>query len=339
MTSIKKKIKDWTPETKIKAGQAYRGMPSELYHQHPALSNSGLKTLLDCPARYYYKYLSGECELKETPAQKIGKASHCYILEGEKAFTQRYWHNPYSGFLKDETIAFLCVKGFKAEELKKQKTTELKALLLKTMGIEPKEIELNKNELNQVISLARAINKNPQAKGAFSQKGESEVSLFWNDPETGVMLKCRPDWLPYDCLDIPDYKTTSSVNPAVFAKDFVKYGYHIQSAFYRMGIKEVFGIDVQNFFFVAQEKEPPCITQCFNPDMGFVEFGEKAIRLGIEVFLDCKERGIWETDSDEVIEMSLGNKPDDLAGYFDKKNAIVYLPYWIDSEFEKYEVV
>ena len=84
-----------------------RGMPIDVYHKMPALSNSGLKILLDCPAKYYYKYLSGEYEPKETPSFKIGKACHCYILEGKEEFEKTYWHNPYSDFKKDELVNLL----------------------------------------------------------------------------------------------------------------------------------------------------------------------------------------------------------------------------------------
>ena len=58
-----------------------RGMPSEIYHKMPALSNSGLKTLIKCPAKYYYKYISGEYEPKEKPYFKIGKAAHKYMTQ------------------------------------------------------------------------------------------------------------------------------------------------------------------------------------------------------------------------------------------------------------------
>ena len=66
-----------------------RGIPIDVYHKMPALSNSGLKMLLDCPARYYYKYLSGEYEAKEKPSFKIGKACHCYILDGNESLCKK----------------------------------------------------------------------------------------------------------------------------------------------------------------------------------------------------------------------------------------------------------
>ena len=96
-----------------------RGMPIDVYHKYPALSNSGLKILLDCPAKYYYKYLSGEYEAKEAPHFKIGKACHSYVLEGADEFSKTYWHNPYSDLKKDELVKLLIDKYGYDETIKK----------------------------------------------------------------------------------------------------------------------------------------------------------------------------------------------------------------------------
>ena len=315
-----------------------RGIPIDVYHKMPALSNSGLKMLLDCPARYYYKYLSGEYEPKEKPHFKIGKACHCYILEGKEKFEQIYWHNPYSDWLKSDIVQLLQnAYGYDCS-ISKFPVSELTEILLDNAGIVPKQIHLNKNELNQVIGTAKAIKSNKQAYAAFAQKGECELSIFWKDEGSGLWLKCRPDFLPYDCEAVPDYKTCTSVNPAVFYKDFLNFGYHVQAAMYKAGIKAVTGKDVQAFFFVAQEKEPPYITQVFVPDMGLIEHGNKAVRNAISVYLKCKETGIWNTYSDRVVELSLQDKPDDISNDFDPEAGICFAPKYIDSILQKYEV-
>ena len=332
------RLRQWKEGMKIDKPCAVVGMPIEVYHAHEGLSNSGLKMILDCPARYYYKYLSGEYEYQEKPHFKIGKAAHCYILEGANEFTKKYWHNPYAKLVKEDIINILLTKNFKETELKKMKVVELKELLLEVMGIEPKEIELTDSELNQVISLAKAIRENPLAKGAFSQKGRSEVSLFWRDEETGVMLKCRPDWLPKNHKDIPDYKTCEAVEPEKFYDAVFKYGYHIQSAMYQEGIRNVFGDEVKHFFFVGQEKEPPFISQVFLLDPAHILYGEKAMRLGIRKYIECMEKGIWETYSNRVIYLSIAPKPDDLPTNYDRENSVCYAPAYLDKMLARYEL-
>lgn len=333
---IKDLIIDYKEGMEIKPPCIIRGMPSEVYHSIEGLSNSGLKMLLDCPARYYFKYLSGEYEAKEKPSFKIGKACHTYILEGQEVFENTYWHNPYSDYTKKEIVRILQEKFGYDCTIEKYLLTDLMEMLLVSEGIEPKEIHLTKNELNQVIGTARAIKSNKHALAAFSQKGESELSIFWQDENTGVLLKCRPDYLPYDCKLVPDYKTASSVNPNTFYGDFIKFGYHVQAAMYKEGIKAVAGIDVDSFFFVAQEKEPPYITQVFIQDDGIINYGYKAVRKAIATYLECKEKGYWDTYSNHIIQMSLEPKPEDLPTNFDKEKSVCYAPYYIDSILAQY---
>lgn len=333
---IKDLIIDYTEGMEINAPCIIRNMPSEVYHSIEGLSNSGLKMLLDCPARYYYKYLSGEYEPKEKPSFKIGKACHCYILEGQEVFEQKYWSNPYSDLNKADIVNLLIDNYGYDKTISKFLVSDLMGMLLNHAGIEPKEIELNKNELNQVIGTARAIKENKHALAAFSQKGESELSLFWKDEETGVLLKCRPDFLPYDCKLVPDYKTACSVNPETFYGDFIKFGYHVQAAMYREGIKAVSGIDVESFFFVAQEKEPPYITQVYLPDDSIIDYGKKAARKAINIFLECQAKGFWDTYTSHVIQMSLEPRPEELPTNFDSEHSICYAPKYIDNILSQY---
>jgi len=316
---------------------AIRNMPIDVYHRAPALSNSGLKILLDCPAKYYYKYLSGEYEPKEKPSFKIGKAAHCYLLEGKEAFEKIYWHNPYSEYKKEDLVKILEAGGY-SKSISKCSVAELNEFLMNEAGIEPKEIHLSSSELNQIVCMARSANADPEVKNALSQKGESEISLFWEDEKTGVILKCRPDYLPYDCLNVPDYKTSDTANPREFLKKFVSYGYHVQAAMYKMGIKAVFDVDVENFFFLVQEKEPPYVSQIFNPSPQWLTWGEKAIYNAIEKYKECQETGIWGTYTDKIIELSIEPPPDDILGAYDAENAICYAPSWVDRELERYEI-
>ena len=108
---------------------------------------------------------------------------------------------------------------------------------------------------------------------------------------------------------------------------------------YRMGIKAVTDIDVDNFFFIVQEKEAPYITQIFNPATEhLITWGEKAICAGIEKYLECKEKDLWEGYTNRIVELRIEPSPDDVIGNYDKENGIIYAPKWLDNELMKYEV-
>jgi hypothetical protein len=332
--SIKPLIIDYEENMLINEPCIIRGMPDEVYHNSKGLSRSGLKLLLDCPAKYYYKYLSGEYEPKEKPSFKIGKAAHKYILEGKESFENTYWHNPYSDLKKADIEKLLFEKHNYSE---KGLMSDLMGRLLDFEGIHPKEIELSQSELNIIVGLARSIRSNPTANAAFKQDGESELSIFWIDEETGLWLKCRPDFLPYNCQLVPDYKTTTSAKPENLWTSFIDYGYHLQAAMYRQGIKAVTGLEVENFFFVMQEKEPPFISQIFVPDELMIDSGEKQMRYAIDRYVECKETGIWQAYSDKIIQLSLAPRPEDLSTNFDAENGTAYAPAWVDAALLKYD--
>lgn len=329
------KIIDYKEGMKIKKPCIVRGIPNEVYHKMPALSNSGLKTLLDCPAKYYYKYLSGEYELKEKPHFKIGKAVHCYLLEGREAFEKIYWLNPYKDLLKEEKLRLLEEKGY--TNVKTLKVSELEAFLLEADGIEQKQIELNNSEMNQIVCMVNAAKRDIKTSAALSQLGEPELSVFWYEEKYDLWFKCRPDFLPYNPINIPDYKTSDSVRPEIFYKKFIDYGYFIQGAMYKRGIKAVLDIDVENFYFIAQEKEPPYVTQIFNPAEAFFLWGDKAIDNAVSVYKSCKEKGVWGGYTDKIVELTTDPMPDYIESNYDKINGIVYAPFWIDKMLEKYE--
>jgi len=376
--SIKNHIIEYQENMQITEPCIIRNMPIGVYHGISGISTSGIKLLLDCPAKYYYKYLSGQYQPEERKDLKIGKACHSYILEGKDAFMQTYWHNPYFGLDKQSLLNTLkerfdliidkdfeitaaqkindsfqyrqqkrdllpLLKDFDTEKpLTTLKTSEIVNILLSLDGIERKEVELNSTELNQVVNMARAINDNEFAKNAFNQEGESELSIFWVDEATGLWLKCRPDFLPYDCEDVADYKTTKSASPTSFFNDFIKFGYHQQAAFYKWGINEATKAllgspkEVEHFFFVAQEKEAPHITQIYFPCEVLVDHGLNAVKKALEIYLNCQETGIWQTYTQRIIEISLSPKPDDLYGNFDEENGIIFAPNWVDGELMKY---
>ena len=74
----------------IKPG-IYRDIPSYDYHNGKGLSSSNLKDLLRSPLHYITNVKLGN---KETPAMKLGTATHCAILEPER-FDIEYIEAPY----------------------------------------------------------------------------------------------------------------------------------------------------------------------------------------------------------------------------------------------------
>jgi len=73
----------------------YDELSNEEYHECAGLSASAIKLLLDCPARYYHKYLNPNTEnKKDTEALLTGSAFHTLVLEPHE-FDNRYVRMPH----------------------------------------------------------------------------------------------------------------------------------------------------------------------------------------------------------------------------------------------------
>src|SRR5690606_3432102 len=79
------------------------------------------------------------------------------------------------------------------------------------------QVPLKAHEIAAAKQLADAVREDPDARSLLDQPGHAEVSLFATDPETGVEIRGRLDWLPdprkgHRVFPV-DLKTTSDASP------------------------------------------------------------------------------------------------------------------------------
>lgn len=94
--------------------------------------------------------------------------------------------------------------------------------------------------------------------GEAFTNGKPEQTLVWQMGD--VWCRSRLDWVPRNgaAQRWYDYKTTgASANPLEWWRTMYNTGGDVQEAFYRAGIKAVFGTAFVDFLFVVQETEPP----------------------------------------------------------------------------------
>lgn len=87
---------------------------------------------------------------------------------------------------------------------------------------------------------------------------EYQLSLFWDEPKTGLKLKTRPDICQVKKNVVVNLKTCIDGSPAAFSKDLAKYDYPLQAVIEIMGCMET-GLmpHVDNYFWLVVEKRPP----------------------------------------------------------------------------------
>lgn len=261
----------------------YDGIPDHVYHADRAsLSSSGARKLLapSCPALFRWEQDNPQ------PAKKVfdhGHAAHSLIL-GVGAELVEY---PADTLGANGAISTKAAKEFGAEA--------------RANG----QIPLKAEDIKMVHGMAAAIARHPIAS-ALLKTGLAEQSIYWEDPETGIMLRARPDWMSTSGMFIiTDYKTTRSAYRPAFLKSAGELGYHQQDAWYRDGAIAC-GLDPSpGFVFIAQEKTAPYLVSVTQLDADAVNLGRRLNREAIRTYAECLEKNEWPPWPDDLTPQAL----------------------------------
>lgn len=254
-----------------------QGLPEHEYRAHPAISQSALKTLADCPARYQHEL----AHPRTGDWADFGSAVHTLAL-GAGPDVIRLDH-------KD----------------RRAKTYKQDADQARQDGAIP----LLAADYDRAKATAAATHRHQLANAILTHPGMSETSIFWTDPETGVECKARPDRVfrreTDDALVMIDFKTTSkSARPSRFRYAVADFGYHIQEAFYRWGWEQATGEPLDLFLFVVVETTAPHLVSVTMLDPQSVDAGHERFRTALDQYAALVESGDWygyTTDVPETI--------------------------------------
>lgn len=204
-------------------------MADDDYFALDAVDQTSLKKMLVSPLAYS-DYLTGEH--KYSSALEFGKAAHSMVLgSGPQVVAKPNLRTKEGKALRDRLV-----EQYGADDI----------------------VWLSADDVEKVQAMRDMV-------GDFFTKldGQPEVAMIAADPDTGLLIKGKADWLPSTpdpdgVLRIRDYKTTVK-SPDEFERSCWQYGYHIQAAFYmrlyRLTMPEYKG--PLGFEFVVQEKNPP----------------------------------------------------------------------------------
>ena len=243
---------------------------NDVYHGSEGVSTSKIKVYLECPAKYYAEFVSGEVEREDKKVFDLGSAAHCLCLEPQN-FNRDFVLQP----------SYIDVRrGNKWNAFAE---------------VHAEQTILTSDQWEYCHAMRDAVSRHPFGSRLLTG-GKAEVSYFKRDEETGLIVKCRTDYLLDDL--IVDLKTCRSSEPVKFGRDAIRLGYHVQDAIYR----DVTGIE--HFSFVAVESEKPFvvtapITCSENArELGFTEY-HRALR-GIRESLDFNLWPGYTTDPVEI---------------------------------------
>jgi exodeoxyribonuclease VIII len=247
---------------------------NEEYHFSEGISRSGLMTFSKTPRHYWNQYLKEDREPeKSTPAKEFGAAFHPYILE------------PH-----------LFKRDFVYEDMKVDKRTKKgKEYIKKFTEDNVGKTILTYDEYQTLLGMVNSINADPFILELI-QKASYEKSIYWIDPDTGVLCKCRPDILHEigaNVVIVCDLKTTINASEKAFQRSVYNYGYHVQAAMISEGIKAQMNRQVDEFIFIAVEKLKPYLTAIYFLDKNAIEKGREEFKKLLVQYKECLEKNNW----------------------------------------------
>jgi len=247
-------------------------LDNETYHRGPGVSSTTLKEFRKSAAHVYS--FQNEPQ-KEKKCFEFGSLVHDAVLLPE-IFNDIY-----------QTDEFAIAKC-KSDSKKPRATTIYKDAVSNWKLTNP---------MGQIVSsydmrLARGIKDavlNHDTASILLSDGIPEQAIFWTDEETGLLCKCKPDYLGEYLVDL---KTTSSIDDEDFAISAYKFGYHISMGFYVMGIEAVLKKEVSPIL-IAVETESPFGVKVFPFGQDELMHGKMLARHFLNQYKKCLDTNNW----------------------------------------------
>ena len=222
----------------------------EDYHSSQAISRSGIMQFKRSPLHYFSSKIYPR---EETQHMVFGNAVHTYILECDQ-FNDRY---------------FVAPKVNRTTKAGKQQWEE-------AVAEAGSRTIIQEDVFNDIQSIAKAFRSEPLAHKLI-ENANFEKSIFWEDEESGLMCKARPDI--WQTNMICDLKTASDASLPEFSKAMANYGYHIQAAMIRDALRSVCNQDIDDFAFIVIEKSYPFAIGVYLLDKDALKIGAQEYKF------------------------------------------------------------
>lgn len=260
-----------------------RELTAEAYHaDKTAINSSSLRQIEVSPYNFLYRWKEAQRVgvREELPKHlKLGHALHTALLE-PTLFQQLYIVEPkFIGKTK---------KGEPSENCDDSRRMRKEWLA----SLHPHALPLKEQELQDLNEMINSVLSHNYACGLL-QKGVPEVTGYYRDPVTGIKCRIRPDFMNFDLNTLIDVKTTKSCYKSSFRKSIYDYGYHIQTAMYADGIKQIDIKSPEHCVFIAIQNCAPFEVAVYEADETILEKGYESYRLAMDKLAACLETNTW----------------------------------------------
>lgn len=293
------------------------GMSAEDYHADTtAMSSSMLRTLIGQSPKHLIQSLAGtldEDDEKQDEKKhfKFGRIAHAALLEPARFLSSYAIMPEFWGKTKDGKDS--------------QQSADAKLKKKKWIANQPEgTMIVTEEEYEALMGTVESILSHETARNLL-KAGQAEVTGYFRDPVTGIKCKMRADWLTPDpdqpsLLHTVDFKTTRDSSIGLFAKAIADYKYHVQLAFYNLGVQEITGHKPVSDNFIACEKKKPYDANVYILGESEIDVGLQWVRFGLDVYKRCLDANKYPGRQSEA--------------------QIIHLPKWSrDIEFPSFPIM
>lgn len=261
------------PNAKPPEPGIYYDIDPEEYFSWDLVSNSRLSLFHRSPAHFQHGFK------EDTPSLRLGSLVHAGVLE-PLAIIKRYVFMPdYSAHPDNKTSSG--ERSFSAAtKFVKQQQEAFRQLH------HDKDV-VTETEYNKMIGMSTALSQHEVAKNLL-RDGQAEVTIVWDDTETGARCKARLDFLRDDCF--VDVKTTA--DGSKFEKAIANYGYHRQAAFYQRGLEALTGKRMPCWIVPIESSAPFC-CRAAEVSEAAIDVGNEEIDSLLLELMQCKASGVF----------------------------------------------
>ena len=257
------------------------GLSNADYHALPSVSSSQLKTILRSPAHYADAYLYGKPRKEPTASMVLGSLTHTLFLEPEQYGSE-----------------YIIAPKWDA------RTTEGKAIREAFLAEAEGKTVIDADQLATAQAMANALCGHAIHEAMTG--GHAEASIFWQDEQTGLACRIRPDYhiAPSDIWPtglIIDVKTTDDARAEAFARTCVNFGYDLSAAMYCDGFRQHYGADEPPLFLLlVVERDAPYAVTCYECSPEMLDKGAGKYRQALEWLENCQRTDNWPGYNDGI---------------------------------------
>lgn len=252
-------------------------MTNEAYHaDRTHISKSMLDALKKSPAHLKAQMTHPK---EQTLAMEIGSMTHEFILQPDQ-------------FVRHFAIAP------KFDRRTKQGKQDAEQWELENSG----KKAITSDYQDMLNGMRDSLLAHREAYKLLSAQGDCEMSIFTT--HLGVKCKIRPDKKTGNT--IVDLKTCEDASAIGFSKSIANFRYHVQCAFY-LDVAKSSGLSVDNFIFIAVEKEYPYAVATYQLDLDSIEAGRTEYTRQLDLYKNCLELDSWPAYGQTLETISLPN--------------------------------